>query len=145
MKRFLTALAMTVLTFTMFSFALPVLAADESAKKTSCESIGGTYADGQCATGDGEATVNTLIATAVNIFSWAVGLIAVIFVIYAGFRYVTSGGDAGKVTSAKNTLVYAIIGLVIAATAQIIVQFVLKSATTPIKKETSILISEHTS
>jgi len=45
--------------------------------------------------------------------------------IFGGFRYVTSGGKQESVTSAKNTIIYAIIGLVIVALAQIIVQFVL--------------------
>jgi hypothetical protein len=51
-------------------------------------------------------------------------------IIYGGFRYITSGGDSGRVGNAKNTLIYAIIGLVIVALAQLIVHFVLNQATT---------------
>ena len=46
-------------------------------------------------------------------------------IIYGGFRYVTSGGDSGHVSSAKNTIIYAIVGLVVVALAQFIVQYVL--------------------
>jgi Type IV secretion system pilin len=70
----------------------------------------------------------------VNIFSIIVGAVAVIMIIYGGFRYITSGGDSNRVGSAKNTLIYAIVGLIIVALAQIIVHFVLHastSATTP--------------
>lgn len=70
-------------------------------------------------------TVNTIVATVINIFSWVVGVISVIMIIYGGFKYITSGGDAGGVTAAKNTILYAIVGLVIVALAQVIVQFVL--------------------
>ncbi len=64
-----------------------------------------------------------------NIFSIVVGIVAVIMIIYGGFKYITSGGDSGNVSSAKNTLIYAIIGLIIVALAQIIVHFVINSAT----------------
>ena len=45
-------------------------------------------------------------------------------IIISGFKYVTAGGDSAKVGSAKNTLIYALVGLVIAALAQFIVHFV---------------------
>jgi hypothetical protein len=76
-----------------------------------------------------ETKLNALIATIVNLFSVLVGVIAVIMVIVGGFRYVTSGGDSGNVSSAKNTILYAIVGLVIVALAQFIVKFVLAKAT----------------
>jgi cytochrome bd-type quinol oxidase subunit 2 len=69
--------------------------------------------------------VNTLITQIINIFSVVVGIVAVIMIIYGGLKYITSGGDSGNVTGAKNTILYAIIGLVIVALAQFIVRFVL--------------------
>ncbi len=75
-----------------------------------------------------EDKVNSLITTIVNIFSVIVGVVAVVMIIIGGFRYITSGGDSGNVTGAKNTILYAVIGLVIVALAQFIVKFVLKSA-----------------
>jgi hypothetical protein len=69
--------------------------------------------------------VNATIKTVINLLSIAVGVVAVIMVIVAGFRYVTSGGKQESVASAKNSLLYAIIGLVIVAFAQVIVRFVL--------------------
>ncbi|MDB5186480.1 MAG: rane protein [Candidatus Saccharibacteria bacterium] len=81
---------------------------------------------GDCSAG-GEATsrVNGIVTTIINIFSVVVGIIAVIMIIIGGLKYITSGGDSGNVTGAKNTILYAIIGLVIVALAQIIVRFVL--------------------
>jgi hypothetical protein len=46
-------------------------------------------------------------------------------IIYGGFRYIISGGESGRVGAAKNSLIYAIIGLVIVALAQLIIHFVL--------------------
>lgn len=81
---------------------------------------------GDCSAQDN--TFNTLITKIVNIFSVIVGLIAVLMIIFGGFRYITSGGDSTKVNSAKNTILYAIIGLIIVALAQVIVKFVLNKA-----------------
>ena len=85
----------------------------------------------ECNVEEGTAKVNDLITTIVNIFSIIVGLISVVMIIYGGFRYVTSGGDSNNVSNAKNTIIYAIIGLVVVALAQFIVQFVLDKVTNP--------------
>jgi len=69
--------------------------------------------------------VNDLITKVINIFSVIVGIVAVVMIIWGGLKYITSGGDSGNVTGAKNTILYAIIGLIIVALAQFIVRFVL--------------------
>jgi len=76
--------------------------------------------------GNSENKVNSLVTTIINIFSVIVGIIAVIMIIVGGFRYITSGGNDQNVASAKNTILYAIIGLVIVALAQLVVKYVLK-------------------
>ena len=62
-----------------------------------------------------------------NTILYIVGIIAVIMLIIGGIRYVLSGGDSKKVTDAKNTVLYAIIGLVIAFLAFAIVNFVISA------------------
>lgn len=79
---------------------------------------------------DSGTKVNTLLVQIVNIISVIVGVVAVIMIIFGGFKYITSGGDSGNVTGAKNTILYAIIGLVIVALAQFIVRFVLSQTNT---------------
>jgi hypothetical protein len=91
----------------------------DALNKTDCE------AD----TTKGAENVNKMITTIINIFSVLVGIVSVIMIIWGGFKYVTSGGDSGNVTSAKNTIIYAVIGLVVVALAQFIVQFVLEKVT----------------
>ena len=81
----------------------------------------------QCGNTDVKTFQDTL-ATIINIISIVVGVVAVIMIIFGGFKYITSGGAAEKVTGAKNTILYGIIGLVIVALAQIIVKFVLNQA-----------------
>jgi hypothetical protein len=78
----------------------------------------------------GTTGLNALLARVVNIISGIVGVIAVIMIVYGGFKYITSGGDSNNVSGAKNTIIYAIIGLIIVALAQLIVHFVLGQANT---------------
>lgn len=89
---------------------------------------GGTSSTCDTASGVDETGVTSAAHKIVNLFSIIVGIIAVVMIIYGGFRYITSGGDSGRVGSAKNTLIYAIIGLIIVALAQIIVRFVLNQS-----------------
>jgi cytochrome bd-type quinol oxidase subunit 2 len=72
--------------------------------------------------------VDGILKTVIDIFSLVVGVISVIMIIIGGLKYITSGGDSGNVTGAKNTILYAVIGLVVVALAQVIVKFVLKKA-----------------
>ncbi len=81
--------------------------------------------DQSCDVSGAEGTVNDIIATVINIFSLIVGVVSVIMIIIGGLKYITSGGDSGNVSGAKNTILYAIVGLVIVALAQVIVKFVL--------------------
>ena len=86
---------------------------------------------GASCTGDNtNNTLQSITTTVVNLLSLVVGLISVIFLIFGAFKYITSGGDSGKVTSAKNTILYALIGLVIVSIAQVVVRVVLGKAGT---------------
>lgn len=85
---------------------------------------------GNCDTSTNTNSFNNLLRRIVNIFSAIVGVIAVIMIIVGGLRYITSGGDSTKVSTAKNSIIYAIVGLVIVALAQLIVRFVLTQSST---------------
>ncbi|HEV2402940.1 MAG TPA: pilin [Candidatus Saccharimonadales bacterium] len=82
-------------------------------------------AGSNCTTSPGSPTLNGVIAAVVNILSAAIGILAIIMIMFAGFRYVNAGGDSGKISSAKDTIIYAIVGLVVAGFAQAIVRLVL--------------------
>lgn len=70
--------------------------------------------------------INSFVEDLVRILFFAIGIIAVIMIIIGGIKYVTSNGDAGQVTSAKNTVLYSVVGLVVALLAYAIVNFVIQ-------------------
>lgn len=73
--------------------------------------------------------INNILKTVINLFSLVVGVVSVIMIIIGGLKYITSGGEASNISGAKNTIIYAIVGLVIVALAQFIVHFVLGKVT----------------
>ncbi|MBO7699190.1 hypothetical protein J6S39_00680 [Candidatus Saccharibacteria bacterium] len=93
----------------------------------------GTLRAGEAVSNLSECNVEantSLMPTIWNGISVAIGVIgvaAVIVIIMGGVTYVTSQGDAGKVTKAKNTIIYGVIGLVISILAFAIVNFVLRN------------------
>ncbi len=97
-----------------------------SSRTSVCEGVGLAGGGGNnCANPTDSPTVEGVIGTVINILSIVVGVVSVIMIIIGGLKYITSGGDSNSITSAKNTILYAIIGLVIVALAQVIVRFVL--------------------
>lgn len=80
-----------------------------------------------------------------NTVLYIVGIIAVIMLIIGGIKYVISGGDSKKVTDAKNTILYAIIGLVIAFLSYAIVNFVISALPSSNNSNTQNTSSEGTS
>jgi cytochrome bd-type quinol oxidase subunit 2 len=92
---------------------------------------GGIGGGANAARGDGQPSDlfgNTGIFTQItNTILFIVGALSVIMLIYGGLRYIISGGDSKKVTDAKNTIMYAIIGLIIAVLAYAIINFVIKA------------------
>ena len=66
-----------------------------------------------------------LIKTVVNVLLWAVGVLSVIMIIFSGFRYITSAGDTSKTKSAQSTLIYSVVGLIVAIMAWAIVNMVI--------------------
>jgi hypothetical protein len=127
--------SLTALTLLVPAVATPVIIhADETINEGLCQ--GANLEVGSTCTElneeDAEEGINSIITTVINIFSIVVGLIAVIMIIIGGIRFVMSGGDSAATTSARNTILYAIVGLVVVALAQIIVRFVLQK-TQPIQ------------
>ena len=69
-------------------------------------------------------TLQAQFKNVANILLYLLGAIAVIMIIYGGIRYVTSGGDSSSIKAAKDTILYSVIGLVVAILAYAIVNFV---------------------
>jgi hypothetical protein len=134
MNKALAILALTTaLTLSMFVFSPHSYAVDcSSGSLTTQQAIqcGTNGASGNNQSpGQAGKNIDSTIANIVNLLSTIVGVIAVIMIIVGGFRYITSGGKQESVSGAKNTILYAIIGLIVVATARIIVKFVLNKST----------------
>lgn len=93
-------------------------AADPNAKAQLCNGIGGC-------TNDNGAGFNSLIKTIVNILLLIIGAASVIMIVIGGMRYTLSNGDSSAVKGAKDTILYAIIGLIVASAAYAIVNWVI--------------------
>lgn len=93
----------------------------DCASAKDCVTSGLTAANGGTAV---TATPGNLIKTIVNALLYILGAIAVIMIVIGGIRYTTSNGDASSVKAAKDTILYAVIGLVVALLAYAIVNFV---------------------
>ncbi len=78
-----------------------------------------------------ETSLDTLVGSGsiaeriINTLLFVIGIISVIVIVVGGLRFVTSDGDSQKTTQARNTVLYAVVGLVVAASAYAIVNFVL--------------------
>ena len=70
-----------------------------------------------------------IFSTITDVLLFVLGAISVIMIIIGGLRYVVSGGNSNNVTAAKNTILYAIVGVIIAMLAYAIINFVLGSFT----------------
>lgn len=66
-----------------------------------------------------------IFRTIVNVVLFLIGAISVIMLVIGGIKYTVSNGDSNAVTSAKNTIMYAIVGLIIAILAFAVVNFVI--------------------
>lgn len=94
-----------------------------------CSGIDAALGKGTCS--DSQVNKDSVFTFVQNVINWiliAVGIIAVLFIIIGGIRYATSAGDPDKVKKAKNTLLYAIIGLAVALLAAVIVNLVVNLA-----------------
>ena len=126
--------------FAAFVFALVALfapiAPTANAQGTCAEGAGGGAQAGiDCARGEGTPGElfdgpGSIFTTIVNVLLFLIGAISVIMLIYGGIRYTTSGGNSASVTAAKNTIMYAIIGLIIAFLAFAVVNWVLGAVDT---------------
>ena len=105
-------------------FSMPASALFNNSADEACKGVGVDTATGCAAGTDG---IGNLINTVINLLSIVVGIGAVIMIMVGGFKYITSGGDSGKAGSAKSTIMYAVLGLVVVALAQFLVKFVVNA------------------
>jgi hypothetical protein len=115
-----------------FTAAVPVYAQDPPDEDPPAQTTSGVW--GACE-GDNstrpvcadKSEADGVVKKIINLFLYAIGVLSVIMIVWSGLKYTTSRGDAEAVKSAKNTLLYAVIGIIVAALAFTIVNFVVDS------------------
>ena len=122
LKKFATIISLITLLLAPLLVTSPILAAPVD---DACAGV--TAAGGKC--GSGNDDFEKIITSVINILSIIVGAVSVIMIIIGGLRYVISAGDSNGISGAKNTILYALVGLVVVLFAQIIVAFVIDRAT----------------
>ena len=132
MKSIVKKISQAMLLVPALLLGLSFVATPAYATGGSCDDVSSGIAGGaECS--NSESTPDTLFGdgsifqTVTNILLFLIGAVSVIMLIIGGIRYVISQGDQAQVTSAKNTILYAIIGIIIAFLAYAAVAFVTNS------------------
>jgi len=105
----LVGLVVSISAFTIVQFILQSVQPDEDAGS------------------EGLVGPNGILTQATQLIVYATGTISVLMIIYGALKFVVSGGDAAGIKTARDTIMYALIGLVVAMVAQGVVTFVLKA------------------
>lgn len=131
-KKILSA-ALIVPTFVLgvglFVQPVPAHAAFDKGLSDGATSAQGKDQQGDASTLFGDGGQGGIFRTITNVLLFLIGAISVIMLIVGGIRYVVSGGDSTAVQNAKNTILYAIVGVVVAILAYAVVNFVISSFT----------------
>jgi hypothetical protein len=98
---------------------------DENSSEALCVGSGGKWnrSNNECTRAGGQSFPEAL-SSITDLLLFIIGAIGVIVIIVGGIRYATSGGDQTAVTGAKNTILYAVIGIVVAFLAYAVVKFI---------------------
>lgn len=123
-KKFISYITIIVIGLIMIA-PISVQAATDASKEALCGGAGLVGGGSGCAAPSGSTSVDTVVKRSINLFSAIIGIIAVVMIMVGGLKYITSQGDPNATATAKNTILYAAIGLVVVALAQVIVRFVI--------------------
>lgn len=129
MKRIIAIIVAAVALLVPTIFPISVAAQNVS---DVCEGVGAVSgaSSSDCTPSGGVSDINSVVEAGLRIFQVIVGIIAFVMIIIAGQRFITSGGDPAKVTSARNTIIFSVVGVVIIALAEVIIQFALNQTQT---------------
>lgn len=133
MKQTIKKSLQALLLVPVLALGVSVVAPQAATTHAACSNSVNLQNGANCAQGDDQQSnlfgAGGIFNTITNVLLFIIGAISVIMLIIGGIRYTVSGGDAGAVTSAKNTILYAIVGIVVAILAYAVVNFVIGSFT----------------
>jgi hypothetical protein len=118
--------------FTAAVFAVAALAASLPVVHSAAQGVfdvckqGGAGGSAVChaPTGNNLSGPNGILIKVANIFAFVTGVGAVFVILIGGFMYITSSGDAGKASTGRSAVIYAVIGLVVVVLGRVIIGFV---------------------
>lgn len=126
-RRLVSAIVAAVSLMSMLSFSSLAYAVDITNK--ACEGVSDSAVCKDAAAGKTDNPLfgaNGALTKVISIISLILGIIAIIILVVSGIRFALSQGDPSKVNVIRNTITYAIVGVVVAALAQALVNLVLK-------------------
>jgi hypothetical protein len=121
-KNFLTLLPALAIAGSL-AFTPGALAATSCGTPQECAKQGVESAQ----TGSKDTDAKQVIQSIVNLLLFITGAVAVIMIVIGGIKYVTSAGEASQAKSAKDTILYAVIGLIVAIVAYAVVTFIINA------------------
>ena len=129
MKKILTNIAKIGVFVPAFALLAGLAVPVATTYANNCDVSGGITGGKDCARNDEQPENlfngdDSVFQTVTNVMLFLIGAISVVMLIYGGIRYTISQGDSTAVTNAKNTIMYAVIGIVVAILAYAIVNFV---------------------
>lgn len=127
MKMLITIIGFAMLAAPLAGMVLPAgfVAAQSGAQSQGTQDIVCDKVPSPACENAGDSTVENITTAVTNVLTFLIGGISVIMTIVAGLMYAASGGNPDKTKKAKDTLLYAIVGIIVAIAAQGIVRFVL--------------------
>ncbi len=120
-------LSITLLSIVALAFTVAAVVPDTAhAAVNVFQNCGGNADTAVCkATSDKLFGPNSIWTNILNTLIYVTGSVSVLMIVIGGLRYATSGGDQGSINGAKNTILYAVVGLVLSLMGYAIVNFVL--------------------
>lgn len=113
-----------IFTVTLMAISVMTLASPLHAAVKPCDTSAGASNSEVCKTSASDLT-NGILKNVINVLLYVAGTIAVIMIIIGAIRYITSDGDSNRASQARNTIIYAVVGLVVAIMSFGIVNFVI--------------------
>lgn len=128
MKKLLLTLASLIAVLVPGLLPATVYAAPTAASQALCEGADDGSGTADCTGDTSGQTVSNIIKVAIRLFQGIVGILAVFYITMGGLGYITSSGDASKAKTARERIIYAMVGLIIVGIAEILVRFALNRA-----------------
>ena len=116
-----------IATLIAFASLFALLPYQTVSAQSACDYMQGNAGNSSVCDNKSNSDLKTNVKNIINVLFWAIGIAAVIVIIYSGILYIISAGNSSTVQKAKTTLTYAVVGLIVAILSYAIVSFVVNA------------------